>query len=136
MPPRRAPSSSARVRKRLTAGARFFLIEVVESDHKNWARIRDRAGREGFIDGATNMLVSTLGVGQFPTGVTVVPGTNHVYTSNQHDNAVSVVDGTAFRLLGSFGVGLFPTDTEANVRTGHVFVSNQDDATVTVIQDG
>ena len=96
-----------------------------------------RAGNLIFaIDGATNMLVSTLGVGQFPTGVTVVPRTNHVYTSNQYDNTSSVVDGTAFRLLGSLHVGLLPTDAEANIRTGHVFVSNQDGATVTVIQDG
>ena len=71
-----------------------------------------------------------------PTGVGVVPRTNHVYTANQLDGTVSVVDGTAFRLLGAIRVGTSPTDVEANAHTGRVFVSNQDSATVSVIQDG
>jgi DNA-binding beta-propeller fold protein YncE len=74
-------------------------------------------------------------VGTYPTGITVLPLTNHVFTADQLSSTSSVVDGTGFRLLGHLNVQLSPTDAEANIFTGHVFVSNQDSATVTVIDD-
>jgi hypothetical protein len=37
--------------------ARFYLTNVVKQDNKDWVRVRDYSGNEGFIDGQTKIRV-------------------------------------------------------------------------------
>jgi hypothetical protein len=54
-----SPSLQAPIRNRLTQGAKVFLVDVVQQDGKDWVRIRDRSGAEGFIAGGTKIAQAT-----------------------------------------------------------------------------
>ncbi len=43
------------------------------------------------IDGATNAVVATVSVGDFPKAVGANPNTNRIYVTNDNDNTVSVI---------------------------------------------
>ncbi|MGB9930086.1 MAG: DUF7507 domain-containing protein, partial [Methanosarcina sp.] len=46
------------------------------------------------IDTATNTVVTTVGVGNYPVGVAVSPDETKVYVTNYFDNSISVIDAT------------------------------------------
>ncbi len=50
-----APFEISSVKSRLKKNSKFFITEVVNQDGKNWAKIRDAAGMEGYIDGKTSI---------------------------------------------------------------------------------
>lgn len=60
------------------------------------------------IDTATNTVVATIGVGAFPYGVAVSPGSLKVYVTNISDATVSVIDATTNTVVATIGVGLDP----------------------------
>ena len=49
------PSAASVVKARYKKNARLFLLGVVSQDGKNWVKIRDAVGQEGFIDGQTSL---------------------------------------------------------------------------------
>ena len=49
------PSAASTVKMRYKKNARFLLVDTVSNDGKSWVRIRDNAGTEGYIDGATKI---------------------------------------------------------------------------------
>jgi len=49
------PSAASTVKARYKKNARFLLTDNVSRDGKAWAKIRDPAGTEGFIDGGTRI---------------------------------------------------------------------------------
>jgi hypothetical protein len=50
-----APFEISSVKSRLKKNSKFIITEVVNQDGKNWAKIRDAAGMEGYIDGKTRI---------------------------------------------------------------------------------
>jgi YVTN family beta-propeller protein len=84
------------------------------------------------IDSASNTLVATIPVGQFPNGVAITPDGNHAYVANQGDHTVSVIDTARNKVVATISVGVAPV----GVATSHqslAYVTNLGDNTVSVI---
>ena len=52
-----APSAIATVKAQYKKNTQFLLLGTVAQDGKNWVKIRDLAGNEGFIDGTAKIKV-------------------------------------------------------------------------------
>ena len=50
-----APFENSSVTRQYKLNNRFFITDVVKQDGKNWVKIRDAAGNEGFIDGQSHL---------------------------------------------------------------------------------
>ena len=61
------------------------------------------------IDTATNMVIATILVGSFPTGVAVIPDGRKVYIANQSSANVSVIDTATDTVTATIPVGSVPT---------------------------
>jgi YVTN family beta-propeller protein len=86
------------------------------------------------IDGATNSVIKTTGVGAAPTGVGVNPRTNTIYVANRDLTTVSVIDGATNTVTATVGVGSSPIAVGANPSTNRIYVTNDHSSTVSVIQ--
>jgi len=60
------------------------------------------------IDSASNTLVATIPVGQFPNGVAITPDGNHAYVANQGDRTASVIDTARNKVVATIPVGTGP----------------------------
>jgi YVTN family beta-propeller protein len=92
-------------------------------------------GRVGVIDTATNMMTSTITVGNGATGIAINPDGKSVYISNRTDNTISVIDTETDLVTGTI-----PVNAEANPRGLAVhpnglwlYVNNFDTDSVSVI---
>jgi hypothetical protein len=71
------PSSQSVMKNRYEKGVTFYLVDVVNKDGKDWVKIRDLAGNEGFIDGDTEVKVipdSTQEAEKLPIAVHIMCG--------------------------------------------------------------
>jgi YVTN family beta-propeller protein len=91
------------------------------------------------IDGGTNHVVTSIGVGQAPVGVAVNASTNRVYVANFGSNSVSVIDGSNNTVMATVAVGTQPYGLGVNPATNRVYVTggapNDTNGTVSVIND-
>src|SRR5438445_13565499 len=89
------------------------------------------------IDTASNTVMATVPVGNFPNGVAVTPDGAHVYVGNQGDGlvpgTVSVIDTATNKLTATVMVGLFPFGVAVTPDGAHVYVGNLCSTTVSVI---
>jgi LPXTG-motif cell wall-anchored protein len=85
------------------------------------------------VDGATNVVTTTISVGSGSQSVAVNPGTNRVYVANRGDNTVSVIDGASDSVISTVPVGGAPSGIDVNTTTGMVFVPNAGSGNVSVI---
>ena len=53
-------------------------------------------------------VITTIPVGDFPTGVAANPSTNRIYAANESDDTVSVIDGVTNSVVATIGVGNGP----------------------------
>jgi YVTN family beta-propeller protein len=60
------------------------------------------------IDTATNDVIATVEVGNYPSGIAVSPDGTKVYVTNQYSNSVSVIDTATNSVTSSVAVGLNP----------------------------
>ncbi len=75
------------------------------------------------IDGATNRVTATVGVGNFPIGVDVNPITNVIYVANASGGSVSVIDGNSNVVTATVSGFLTPYKLAVNSVTNQIFVS-------------
>jgi YVTN family beta-propeller protein len=85
------------------------------------------------INGRTNQVTATIGVGGYPWQVAVNPLTNTAFVANSDDNTVSVINGRTNTVTATIGVGNTPYGMAVNPATGRLYVTNGGDATVSVI---
>jgi YVTN family beta-propeller protein len=85
------------------------------------------------IDGVTNNVVDTIGIGFFPDQVAVNPMTNRIYVANTHGDSISVIDGTSGTVLTTIPVGVGPEDITVDATRNRIYNTNGADGTVTVI---
>jgi len=81
------------------------------------------------IDGHTNRVTGTIGVGAHPADIGVVPSSDTIYVADAGNGksrgTVSVIDGHTDRVVGSVGVGYEPFSIGVNTLSGTVYVGNQ-----------
>ncbi len=51
------PSAQSAVKTQYKKNAKFFITDTIKQDNKDWVKIRDFSGNEGFIDGKTRIRV-------------------------------------------------------------------------------
>jgi len=87
------------------------------------------------INGTTNTLVGSIGVGTDLLGIGVDAITNKIYVTN--DTAVTVIDGSTNRVVDTIPIGNSNSDTTDNIAvnptTNKIYVVNNSNNTVTVI---
>jgi YVTN family beta-propeller protein len=90
-------------------------------------------GNVNVIDLATQTIVTSIGVGFRPEGLSVSPDGNRVYVANTFSNDVSVIDVATQTVTATIGVGSFPFGVGVSPDGSRVYVSNYRSATVSVI---
>jgi YVTN family beta-propeller protein len=83
----------------------------------------------------TRQVVATIGVGQSPQAVAVVPNGSRVYVTNWQSNSVSVIDTTSGTVVATItdGVGTAPNGLAISRDGSRVYVANDQSATISVI---
>ena len=87
----------------------------------------------GNIAAGSEPLVTTIPLGNTPSGVAVNPLTNRVYVGIAGENSVAVIDGTTDAVVATIPVGAYPEGLAVNTATNHIYVNNYDADSVTVI---
>jgi YVTN family beta-propeller protein len=85
------------------------------------------------IDGGTNTVVTSVGVGATPLGIAVNETTNRIYVVNRNGDSVSVINGATNTVVTTITVGNNPHGAAVNELTNRVYVTNTDDSTVSMI---
>ncbi|MHB8329259.1 MAG: YncE family protein, partial [Acidimicrobiales bacterium] len=85
------------------------------------------------IDGSTNAVTATVGVGRHPQAVAVDPAGDTAYVTNSDDNTVSVIDGSTNSVTATVDVGGNPEGLTVDPGTDTVYVTSNADNTVSVI---
>ena len=133
--------------ERFADGSPVIPVFVFDEDKSDWELIGDPqkpntnkiyvsnggANTLSVIDGTTNDLIKTIGVGLAPQLVDFDQTTNRIYVANQGDGTVSVIDGFTNSVIDTVPVGVAPIEPVVNPNTGLVYVTNQGDGTVSVI---
>jgi YVTN family beta-propeller protein len=76
------------------------------------------------IDGATNSVIATIGVGEGASGLSVNPTTNRVFVANYDDGSVSVIDGATNDVITSVPMEGEPDGVAVNPDTNLVYVDS------------
>jgi YVTN family beta-propeller protein len=82
------------------------------------------------IDGATNTVTTTIGVGNAPVAVGVDPATNTAYVTNENDRSVSVIDGATNTVTTTIGVSRAPVAVGVDPATSTAYVANGNSVSV------
>src|SRR6266480_2962667 len=90
-------------------------------------------GTVSVIDTASNTVMATVPVGNFPNGVAVTPDGAHVYVANVVDGTVSVIETASNTVTATVPVGLFPFGVAVTPDGAHVYVANQGSNNVAMI---
>src|SRR6266480_4783027 len=90
-------------------------------------------GTVSVIDTASNTVMATVPVGNFPNGVALTPDGAHVYVANVVDGTVSVIETAGNTVTATVPVGLFPFGVAVTPDGAHVYVANQGGGNVSVI---
>jgi YVTN family beta-propeller protein len=86
------------------------------------------------IDTATNTVIATIPVGNYPFGVAVIPDGSKVYITNVSSNSVSVIDTASNTVIATIPVGDYPYGVTVTPDGSKVYVANHVSAgTVSVI---
>ena len=88
-------------------------------------------GSVSVIDLATNTVVDTVPVGEYPQGVAVNPAGTAVYVANSDSNEVTVID-TATRATTTIPVGDNPVGITVHPNGRRIYVANVDETVDTV----
>ena len=103
---RSEPSASSPVKQTLARNTKLYVLEVVNRENQDWARVRDMNGVEGYVSGNTSMRLiqektKSLGRKNMLTGVMwLIAGIIVIFSGG------SPASGGSFTLLG-YGAILF-----------------------------
>jgi YVTN family beta-propeller protein len=90
-------------------------------------------GAISVLDESTNLITTSVPVGQHPAGVAVDTSANVIYVSNLTDNTVSIIDGTTNTVIATVPVGLAPKVITVDPATHTAYVVDDSSNTVSVI---
>ena len=108
-------------------------VYIANGDAEHGATNPVNSNSVSVIDGATDAVIATIGVGHRPNGIAVNPATNRIYVANTGGNDVSVIDGATNLVIATVPAGSQPFDVAVNAVTNRVYVTNVSSHNVTVI---
>ena len=76
------------------------------------------------IDTATDAVVSTIDIGNCPTGIAVNAAGTRAYVTNENSNNLSVINTSTNTVISSLDVGLNPRGVAVDPGNTHIFVTN------------
>jgi gliding motility-associated-like protein len=82
---------------------------------------------------ATNALVSTIAVGNYPQYIAISPVGNRAYVTNALSNNVSVINTLTNLVVATIPVGFLPQQLAVSPDGSRVYVSNVDSGNISVI---
>lgn len=85
------------------------------------------------IDTATDTVVSTIAVGDYPQGLAVTPDGARVFVANQTAGTVSVIDTVTRAVIATIPTGLAPTSVAMDPSGALAYVVNNGDDRVSII---
>ena len=85
------------------------------------------------IDIASNMIITSIAVGDAPFGVAVTPDGSHVYVANVTLDTVSVIDTSTNMVIDTIAVGDAPVGVVVTPDGSRVYVANFNSSDVSVI---
>jgi YVTN family beta-propeller protein len=80
----------------------------VNPDGKHVYVTNQNSNNVSVIDTATNMVATTISVGNFPRGVTVAPDGKRAYVANSGSASVSVIDTSTNTVVATIPVEISP----------------------------
>jgi gliding motility-associated-like protein len=90
-------------------------------------------GTVSVINTVTNQVVTTIKVGNQPTGVSVAPDNETVYVADDADNAVAVINTTTNTVVKTITVGLNPPSLMVTPDGKALWVLNANSSSVSVV---
>jgi YVTN family beta-propeller protein len=115
-------------------GANPFAI-AYDSGKKEVYVANTASNNVDVISAATNAIVATINVGDYPNGVAYDSGKGEIFVVNDYDWDVSVINDTANTVVTTINVGIYPFGVVYDRAKGEIFVANEDSNTVSVIND-
>jgi YVTN family beta-propeller protein len=85
------------------------------------------------IDGATNQVIATIPVGDYPRALVWNSTNNKVYCANYYSDNVSVIDGATNQVIATIPVGDYPRALVWNSTNNKVYCANYYSDNVSVI---
>ena len=90
------------------------------------------SGSVAIIDGASDSVAASVGVGELPLGVAVNSRTNRAYIANVFSNTATVIDGATRTRIADVAVGFQPRTLTINEATNRIYVANRNPVNGTV----
>ena len=87
------------------------------------------------IDGATNQVIATIPVGDYPRALVWNSTNNKVYCANERSDNVSVIDGVTNQVITTIPVGSVPLAFAWNSIENRTYVANYGSSSISVIRD-
>ena len=114
----------------LTSGASPSGIAV----YGNRIYVANTAGNSiTAIDGPSNTVLATIGVGVAPTSLTVSPDGNTLYVTNSGSNTITAMSTLSGAIIANIGVGARPQSVAVNPAGSRLYVANTSSNNVTVL---
>ena len=85
------------------------------------------------IDGASNAVITTVEVADYPWNIAVDQTTNRIYVLNAPDGIISVIDGGNNKVIATVPVGFGPWDIDVNPITNRIYVSIGSNGSISVL---
>ena len=85
------------------------------------------------IDTASNTIVTTIAVGNFPGGMDVTPDGSRLYVPHYNSNTVSVINTATNTVVTTISVGAGPGSVRVSPDGSRAYVASQSSNSVTVI---
>ena len=85
------------------------------------------------INGATNSVISIIGVGLYPEAIASDPSNNYIFVCNSVSNNVSVINGATNSVISSISVGSWPTGMAYDCANNYLYVANSGSNSISII---
>jgi YVTN family beta-propeller protein len=113
----------------------FVVLNCVPAQGTTFVYVTDNvANTVSVIDTASNAVVITIPVGQFPEGVTIRPDGAFAYVANARSNTVSVISTINNRVVATVPVGSVPRSIAFRPDGMFAYVSNFGSDSISVIR--
>ena len=93
----------------------------------------DRSNSVSVINGTTNTVIDTIGVGSGPYAVAFDSSNGYVYVTNKGSNSVSVINGATNKVIDTIAVGYYPIGVAFDSSNGYLYVADSGTYVVSVI---
>src|SRR5262249_33570992 len=105
-------------------GERFRSVEVSEQTGRIFV-CDHGTDLVTVIDANTNSVITTIGVGQGPTAISLNELTNRVYVGNQDDSSISFIDGDSLAVTSTLSLPLAAKSVDSDPAVSRIYLSTR-----------